>query len=598
MSKMKQSALVSNVLVLVAGAAVLVSLLSGWLDSTTPVLLGSDHIDMWGTHWFYWMFEERLLRGEPFAHTDLLFYPWGKDVYLHTGGNVVDALLALPFRWTLGDTQGYNAFAVSILLSNGVGAGWLVHRLGATTTASLVAGVLGTLQPYPLVELSEGRLTQAILIFPALFLSEWILLFGDASRARALRAAGWLALTGLIYWYYALFCGALAALTAGIQWIESRRGGDSVPWKRILMVAAVALVAVLPLAWPMLSALGSDSVPGLLAVDGWSLSHWEPTTREGYEMGLEAFSPWSLSTGTWYLHQEQLQFLSPVRSIFVSTLTLAVIGLFYAPARWRWSFLAGAALLIILAMGPALSADHSNPVYVVMAKLFPPLQRLWWPGRALGILSLWMLPLIGWALSSLGASWKTGLVGLCTVGVLSAELERTELTPIPSTSLHVPDIVRCMANGSGAIIDLPYGSRPERLLYQTVHGRARLGGMLESNPVFVPEAHTDPGMAALMGIVEGKRICSEVSDDSARCIPRPTQEEVAAIGAMGFSLVVVDRVGLGGRTGAGGQVDAERRARVQLRSVLGSPVFKSREAVVYQPWGGDFECDSSSTEGE
>ena len=127
--------------------------------------------------------------------------------------------------------------------------------------------------------------------------------------------------------------------------------------------------------------------------------------------------------------------------------------------------------------------------------------------------------------------------------------------------------------------------------------------MLESNPVFVPEAHTDfieddPAMAALMGIVEGKRICTEDSREATECILRPSDEEVAAVGKMGFSLVVVDRAGLGGRTGAGGHVDAERRARVQLRSILGSPVFKSREAVVYQPWGGDFECDSSPTEGE
>ena len=117
-----------------------------------------------------------------------MFHPWGKDVYLHTGGNVLDALLALPFRGVFGDHSGYNAFFVAILLSNGLGSGWLVRKMGATATASVVVGVLATLHPYVLAELSEGRLTQGILVFPALFLAEWLQLFIRPDRKRALRA--------------------------------------------------------------------------------------------------------------------------------------------------------------------------------------------------------------------------------------------------------------------------------------------------------------------------------------------------------------------------------------------------------------------------
>ena len=90
---MKHVSTIVAAFVLILGMVLLQQALSGWLGAVDPALLGSEHVDMWGTHWFYWMFEERLLRGESFAQTQLLFYPWGKDVYLHTGGNILDALM-------------------------------------------------------------------------------------------------------------------------------------------------------------------------------------------------------------------------------------------------------------------------------------------------------------------------------------------------------------------------------------------------------------------------------------------------------------------------------------------------------------------------
>ena len=162
---MKPAPRVSLSIVSIAGLVLFWHLFAGWRTAETAVLLGSDHVDMWGTHWFYWMFEQRLLQGEPFAHTDLLFYPWGKDVYLHTGGNVLDALLAFPFRWSLGDTLGFNVFVLAILTTNGISGGWLVHSMGAGLVASVVVGILAALQPYVLAELAEGRLTQSILNF-------------------------------------------------------------------------------------------------------------------------------------------------------------------------------------------------------------------------------------------------------------------------------------------------------------------------------------------------------------------------------------------------------------------------------------------------
>ena len=57
-------------------------------------LAGEEFLDGMGTQWFYWYAGE-LLQGEPLEHSQLLFFPYGKEVFLHTGGNLVDAFLAL-----------------------------------------------------------------------------------------------------------------------------------------------------------------------------------------------------------------------------------------------------------------------------------------------------------------------------------------------------------------------------------------------------------------------------------------------------------------------------------------------------------------------
>ena len=70
------------------------------------------------------------------------------------------------------------------------------------------------------------------------------------------------------------------------------------------------------------------------------------------------------------------------------------------------------------------------------------------------------------------------------------------------------------------------------------------------------------------------------------------RQHIEALGDLGFSLVLVDRKGLGGPTGSGARLDAERRARLQLREVLGEPVFMDSSSVVYLPWDGSFDCET------
>ena len=61
-----------------------------------------EGVDLYGTIWFYeWIYDSIRTGGNP-SHTDLFFYPYGKDIFGHTGNNFVDAVLAVPFLAVFG----------------------------------------------------------------------------------------------------------------------------------------------------------------------------------------------------------------------------------------------------------------------------------------------------------------------------------------------------------------------------------------------------------------------------------------------------------------------------------------------------------------
>jgi hypothetical protein len=59
-------------------------------------------VDVFGTFWFYWWVEDSLSNGVSPGFTNLMFHPEGKDIFAHTGGNFVDALVSVPFQSIFG----------------------------------------------------------------------------------------------------------------------------------------------------------------------------------------------------------------------------------------------------------------------------------------------------------------------------------------------------------------------------------------------------------------------------------------------------------------------------------------------------------------
>ena len=583
---------------LVAGVLVLLGVLGfGWLAmgphlaEWNQVYLGADDVDTWGTQWFYWLIGRWTQGDVSFAHTDLLYFPWGKDVYLHTGGNVLDAFAALPLRFVFGPKVGYNLFCAAILLANGLGAAVLARACRAGPLVAGLVGVSFAFNPYALGEIGGGRPTQAILVFLCLFFAAWLRLGETPRPGVAIIAGALLGLCGLTYWYYALFA-VLVVLPHGLLRLLS---APSAPrgWLVLLgmeaLAAGVALAMALPLALPMLLAAGLDDVPGLLAVNRWTLHSWAPLTREGWSIGVQLLDPLTLRSGVAMEGSAGLQLVPGALVVGWAQVGMAALGL--ARGRGR-AMLVGLLLVgLAIATGPALSATGPvNPAYLGLVHVAAVMRRLWWPVRAVALVQVALAGLAALGLMRLASHPRLQAalaLGWLCLGAL--ELEQAGVLPIPVASAEVPALYECLAAAeAGALIELPDSGNPRRLHYQAVHHKARFGGMMEDNPIFTPAAHLawmedNAWIAALLQATDpGGGLVRVDPDDPAMVEGR--QEA----GEMGFRYVVVD-VGTSVATGKEGERQ-RRQARGLLRRLLGSPAVDTGALMVFLPWGGSFSC--------
>lgn len=556
------------------------------LGDAATHFLGQEHTDAWGTQWFYWYVGRQLAAGEPLGHTDLLFHPWGKEVYLHTGANVLDAALAWPLRAALGPVAGYDVFVLLLVATNGWAARSLLRGQGVRPFAADLGAVLFAFNPFTLLELRDGRPTQALLAFFLLFWRDYLALDRDRRLRRPALAGLWLALTGLTYWYYALFAGLAAGGVA--LWRARRRAGGLA---RHAAAGAVALLAVAPFALPMARAA---DVPGLLDLSTWTLTTWRPTTLEGVDIGLYVFDPRRWVSGFYALAEGGgLTFYPGDRTVLGVQVALAAAGLALAP---RGKVAVPAILLAVafsIALGPVvdLGADVPNGPYLALVWAVKAFRRLWWPSRALVLAQIGLVLLAGWALSRVAKRAVLGpIVGLLVAGVWAWELERASLLPMARWSAAVPDAYRCLADAQdGAVLELPYAHTQAHLYYQAVHGRPIFGGMVEDNPVFAPPEQArirreNGFVGALIDVAAGERVPRQVG---------PMDKQ--ALRDLGYRWVLLDQRAYtapddgAGRRGAS-HGERLRGVRRGLSKLAGAPVYEDDVTVLYAPWGDDSPC--------
>ena len=435
-----------------------------------------EGVDLYGTLWFYWWVEDcfRALRNPGF--TDLFFYPLGKDIFAHTGANILDALASMPFQWLFG--RGYQKwFIAALLVANAATFRLLAQQVLGKSWAACAATVAWILNPYLLFEINCGRLTQAFLLFLPLA-------FWGALRMEEDRRWRWPLLVGAMtaaqawtYWFMGWF------MAFGLGWIflwglwksEER----SMLWKRQVVAAATCLLLVAPAVIAMAGAASRGEVPGLAAegglmdlprLAGVNISQ----SLHGYDLAENMGSPmfgylcWGLPTLAWAL---------------------------FGRGRMRWLPVLGISLAF--AVGPSLDLGTERPPlkmahYLVLYHKLPFFDRLWFPYRFLSVAFVPASLAIGFLWKSAEERWKPTaprlLLALLLIPAVNAvEQGRYRLYPFVTRDMTPPEAVHWIAEEEGAILHLPFGITQPSIVWQTLHHQPLYGGMGENASLLWPE---------------------------------------------------------------------------------------------------------------
>lgn len=168
--------------------------------------------DAWHNVWNLWWVKQALVdrHVNPY-HTDLLYYPGGVNLYLHTLTPTA-GLISIPLQLLgLGLPATYNLVLLLSFVLAGYGAFLLCHYLTANVWASFMGGALFTFCPYHFAHLLGHMNLVSLQWIPF-----YVLVLLRALDARGLDARGDRSRSGL---KYAAAAGALLALNAYTDWL-------------------------------------------------------------------------------------------------------------------------------------------------------------------------------------------------------------------------------------------------------------------------------------------------------------------------------------------------------------------------------------------
>jgi hypothetical protein len=533
-------------------------------------------VDVFGTFWFYWWVEDSLSNGVSPGFTNLMFHPEGKDIFAHTGGNFVDALVSVPFQSIFG-VPGFQAwFILAVLMGN---AFTFRALAGGVITSSLgvwAASILWMLNPYVLQELSSGRITQAFLWF--LPLAFHFFLRAETSRRAAILAGVFTGLQAWTYWFMAWFMLPAFACLAWAKW-RGKSAARSVLVRSYGLAALSAFIVVAPGLWMMVDRMSVGPVAGVSAV-GSTAEFWGSlfATRAGELQGwIDNERHGIHSFGQW----------------FWAMLALSALLLPAGRRRWGWVL----AVSLAFSIGPTLTLgdDWAVPMvhYRLAVQTIPFLERLWFPYRWTVVAFLAASLVGGFWVQYLHRRWRSRWLGALPVvlTLLTVLEQRSEGTiPLVTRTYEVPAVYGELGKRTGGIIELPMEVVRESLMWQPLHGLPLFGGMGENVRVF-----WSPTFKHAMGNRFIRALRQRTRGAANPILPEPS--EVEAIQERGMRWVVLDRHTLLLTLARSGEWGLDPQARsslpviavAKLSELMGPPVAVDGPLVVWDlKRGGTF----------
>lgn len=468
--------------------------------------------------WNIWTFRHNLLDlGVSPLHSELIWYPLGIDLILHTY-NFFNALLALPLTLAWGLAPASNLTLLLATVLSGYGT-YLLARQLLVVGRWLPDGLLGHLIPLlagliyafgsnRAVYAALGHydmVTTGCIPFYALYLVRMLRPASARGTWRDAALAGlFFALAALAEMIFAVFLAllTLVLVVATEAWKREGRGAQSETKPHRLMgwatlgghLALLGLVAAL--IWgPVLVPIVREFLGGDYALEGWGEGLKLSVDLLGFVTPTALHPLWGEDwTRALRAVEEGTARFSDVNTVFVGwlTLALALVGAIAAGRRgraWRWTAL----LFGLLCLGPLLQINGryrfsldgllgdqgvTFPMPFALLHYIPFVQANRAPNRNSVILMLGLAVLAGY-----GLAWLWRLVGArpLSAGRVSAALARETrrvfpialvvlgalllfehaAVPLPLTDARVPEVYRQIAREPGefALLQLPLGWR-------------------------------------------------------------------------------------------------------------------------------------------
>jgi hypothetical protein len=435
-----------------------------------------DGVDAFGTYWFYWWTRFCVEHfGNP-GTTNLFFYPFGKDIFAHTGNNLVDAVMSVPFQWVFGPWLYQPLFVATIVVGNAIAFRPLARYVLGGGFAAFAATLLFQTNPFVLFEITAGRPTQGMMWFVPVAILYFLKCAREPEIGNAVRFGVATALVGWTYWFngYFLVLFLLPLAVWELRSVTDRRGA----LRRWALAALVCVVLVAPGIAMMVGAYSDGRVVGLES---------DPTAGL-----LQAPKPGGNNMSA-ELHGLLLMeiygaplFLQPAWGIpLLAALFVPKLGLPGGRARWFTAL----ALIALLSIGPvATIGDHSliMPLYMVLYRHAPFFNRLWFPYRMTAMAFVAAALVLG-ALVVRSGRPRATLAGLVLVGLLGQKV--TGIWPFCTHDATTPKMLAELKDQGGAVIFVPFKIQHDGLMWQTVFQLPTLGGMGESASVFWPKGY-------------------------------------------------------------------------------------------------------------
>ena len=503
-----------------------------------------EGVDLYGTIWFYeWIYDSIRTGGNP-SHTDLFFYPYGKDIFGHTGNNFVDAILAVPFLAVFGFPLFQPVFYGCILIANAFAFRKLSYELFDSFHARMATIILMLLSPYVLSELIQGRPTQALLCFSILSIHYFLQMVHQKDRTAAVKCGFFAALQGWTYWYGGYFLGIVLVVFALVNW-------DIKHWKIYSVALLTCLLCISPGVLGMMWHMTNTEIPGLIKQEwgDWSIPTMDPSFSRSYLVGYLIHEPWGMK-------------MFGLTSLSIPTL----LALWFARKhRFWWMALV---ISLLVATGPFyLVGEEIKPLYhyIFLYKTLPFFSRLWFPYRMVSLSLLLAIIGIGFMLNQLRGRWRW--ISLLLVVVHIAAQVQTYCVPLLNHTWVEPRVYSEMKKEPGAIIELPIGFVRRSILWQSQHSLPTFGGMGENLPLLMPKEHRMRLKSSLFRHLQKVYSFPEKSFD-----PPPIQDALD----QGFRYVTLDMsivVGDYRRRFSDKALENKQRVILRYQEIFGNPSF-------------------------